>query len=295
MTIIYQKNRHYSLIVGDIKTGNGFEVTHPMNISFDVSKSSSNKDKTNSCTVEIYNLSREKQKYLEQPYIAAVLSAGYYDTTIKRLFSGQVVETSTRKSGNDIITQIRMGDGYTELNHTTLSKAVPPGKDVREVFETLAKEIPGISRTVFNGTNLNNEVIDGYPLSGTAKEMLNKISRAHNVEWQIDDGVLYVCDAGGTITENTGTAYVISSASGMLELPYVVSGDVRRTKRDSAKKKGVQVKILLNPEIVCGSIVKLEDENLGGWYKVESLRSYGEYRGVPWYTDLRLSEKIKVG
>ena len=80
----------------------------------------------------------------------------------------------------------------------------------------------------------------------------------------------------------------------MIERPYAVSGDLRRTAKDKAKKGGVQVKLLLNPDIVCGSIVKIEDDEYDGYYKVASLRSYGEYRGSNWYTELRLEDKIKV-
>jgi len=293
MAIIYQKNRAYSLIIGDIETGDGFEVTE-LNISFDVSKSSSNKDKTNSCVIEVYNLSKEKQKLLEKDYIAAVLSAGYHDTAIKRLFAGQVTEATTRKSGTDSITQIRMGSSYTELNHSTLSKYVAPGKTYRDVLEEIRKELPGVSRAVYNGTNLNNPVLDGYPLSGTAREMLDEISEAQQVEWHVDDGVLYANDMSGTSTDNLTTSFVINKTTGLIELPYAVSGDRTRAKKDPVKKTGVQMKILLNPEILPGSIILLEDDNFGGYYKVESTRTYGQWRGNDWYTDLRCSQKIKV-
>ena len=293
MAIIYQKNRAYSLIIGDIETGDGFEITE-LNISFDVSKSSSNKDKTNSCVIEVYNLSKEKQKLLEKDYIAAVLSAGYHDTAIKRLFAGQVTEATTRKTGTDSITQIRMGSSYTELNHSTLSKYVAPGKTYRDVLEEIRKELPGVSRAVYNGTNLNNPVLDGYPLSGTAREMLDEISEAQQVEWHIDDGVLYANDMSGTSTDNLTTSFIINKTTGLIELPYAVSGDRARAKKDPVKKTGVQMKILLNPEILPGSIILLEDDNFGGYYKVESTRTYGQWRSNDWYTDLRCSQKIKV-
>ena len=294
MTIIYQKNRSYSLVFGDINTGDGWEVNSSLNVSFDVNKSSDNKAKTNNAVIEVTNLSKERQKLLEQPYIACVLSAGYEDTEVKRLFAGQVTNTTTRKSGTDSITQIQLGDSYTELNHNTLNKLVAPGRSYQDVIGELAKEIPGVSRTVFNGVNINSQVIDGYPLSGTAREMLDEIGNAVDVEWQIDDGVLYIADAGGTHTEDLNTVFVIAQDTGMIERPYAVSGDLRRTAKDKAKKGGVQVKILLNPSIVCGSIIKLEDDQFDGYYKVASLRTYGEYRGSNWYTELRLENKVKV-
>lgn len=293
MPLVYQKNRAYSLIVGDINTGDGFEVTN-LNVSFDVNKSPDNKNKTNNATIEIYNLSKEKQKFLEQPYIACVFSAGYENTEIKRLFAGQVTNATTRKSGTESITQLQLGASYVELNHSTLNKLVAPGKTYQDVIKELAAEIPGVSRTVFNGLNIQSRVIDGYPLSGTAREMLDEISRTIDIEWQIDDGVLYIADKGGTHTDDLNTAFVISEDTGMIDRPYTVSGDIRRTSKDKAKKSGVQVKILLNPSIVCGSIVKLEDVNFDGYYRVASLRTYGEWRGTNWFTELRLEEKVKV-
>ena len=293
MAIIYQKNRAYSVVFGDANTGDGFEV-RDLNINFDVNKSSDSKKGQNSCVIEIYNLSKEKQRLLEQDYIACVLSAGYVDTQVKRLFAGQVTSATTRKSGTDTVTQIQMGTAYKELNHETLSKLIPPGKDYKYVIEQLAKEIPGISRVAFNRTNIQSQVIDEYPLSGTPREMLDEIARAIDVEISIDDDVMYVADAGGTHTDDLNTAYVLSRTTGMIERPYAVSGNLRRTAKDKAKKGGVQVKLLLNPDIVCGSIVKIEDDEYDGYYKVASLRSYGEYRGSNWYTELRLEDKIKV-
>ena len=294
MAIIYQKNRGYSLVFGDINTGEGWEVTNSLNVSFDVNKSSDNKANTNNAVIEVWNLSKERQQLLEQPYIACVFSAEYEDTEIKRLFAGQITSATTRKIGTDSITQIQMGDAYQELNHNTISKLIPPGRTHADVIKELSKEIPGVSRTVFNGVNINSQVIDGYPLSGTAREMLDEISSSIDVEWQIDDGVLYIADAGGTHTDDLNTASVISAETGMIDRPYAVSGDLRRTAKDKAKKGGVQVKILLNPSIVCGSIVKIEGDQFEGFYRVASLRSYGEYRGSNWYTELRLENKVKI-
>ncbi|MNQ49024.1 hypothetical protein D3C85_629150 [compost metagenome] len=292
MAIIYQRHRTYSLIVGD-RNGDGFEISNDLNISFDINKVSSNKDRTNNATIEVTNLSKERQKWLEQPYIGVVLSVGYHNTTVKRLFAGQAVNVSTRKSGIDTITQIQLGSGYVELNHQNISKVVPEGKTVKEAINETVKDIPGINRTVFNGVNINSPLLDGYPVSGTGREVLDELAKAYELDWNLDDGVLQVYDSSGTATDDLNTAFVISRSSGLIDLPYFVQGDVRRKKDDKAKKAGVQVKILLNPEIVPGSIVKIEDENFNGFYKVSSLRSYGEWRGNDWYTDLRLEQKIK--
>lgn len=291
--MIIQRNRVYELIIGDYQKGNGLLIKD-LQVTFDISKSTNNKNRTNSASIEVYNLSEESLKVLDTDYPAAVFSAGYLDTGgVKRLFSGQVTNVSTRKSGTDIVTQLTMGSGYTELNHETLSDVVPPGNNVQDAIEKLRKAI-GADRGVYNGTNLNNEIIYGYPLSGTPKEMLDELAEKYQLDWQLDDGVLYVHDNDRAATEQFQLAYVISPFTGLIERPYRVSGDKRRSKKDKVKKPGVQMKILLNPEIKAGDIIKIDEGLLKGWYKVDSLRHTGSWRGENWYTTIKGSALEKV-
>lgn len=291
--MILQRNRQYRLTIGDYKTGNGLLI-EDLQVTFDISKSTNNKNRTNSATIEVYNLSEESLKVLDTDYPAAVFEAGYLDTGgPKRLFAGQVTNVSTRKSGTDIVCQITMGSGYTELNHETLSDVVPPGNNVQDAIEKLRKAI-GADRGVYNGTNLNNEIIYGYPLSGTPKEMLDELAEKYQLDWQLDDGVLYVHDNDRAATEQFQLAYVISPFTGLIERPYRVSGDKRRSKKDKVKKPGVQLKILLNPEIKAGDIIQIEEGSLKGWYKVDSIRHTGSCRGDNWYTEIKGSSLEKV-
>jgi hypothetical protein len=115
MVDLVQKDRIYELKVGDTSTGNGLLITNNLQISFDVSKSSSNKDRTNSATIEIVNLSDESLKLIDVDYPFASLSAGYRAIGLKQLISGQVTDVSTRKNGTDRITQLTIGSAYTKL------------------------------------------------------------------------------------------------------------------------------------------------------------------------------------
>lgn len=286
------KNRKYEIIVGDYRTGDGVLI-NDRQITFDISKTTSNKNKTNSAAIEIYNLPDDVIKTLEGEYQAAVFSAGYTDLGVRRLFAGQITFCTTRKQGPDRVTQIRMGSGYTELNHKVLSELVPAGKTLAEVGNILAKSI-GASRGVFNGTNMNNQILYGYPLTGTPKEMLDEFSAKYGLDWQLDDDVLYLHQRDRGNNENFKEAYVISKYTGLVDNAYRVDGDIRRSKKDKAKKQGVQWTMLLNGDLAAGDIVKLEDTYITGWYKIVDLRFTGDYRGNPWYTEVRAEAIEKV-
>lgn len=291
----YQKNRVYSLIVGDAKTNNAFEIKNDLQVTFDISKSTDNKKRTNSAAIEIYNLNAEQIKILDTDYPAASFSVGYLDSgNIKRIFGGVVNHVSTRKNGTDTITQLQIGSGYTDLNHQVLSEIVPPGKTVKDVAETLRKSLPGVSRGVYNGTNLNNEILYGYPLMGSPKEMLDELASKYALDWQVDDDVLYVKNNDRANNENFNQAYVISAYTGLIENAYRVSGDRKRSKKDKAKKPGIQMKILLNPDINAGDIIRLEDTYITGWFRVDSLRHSGGWRSRSWYTEIKASYLEKV-
>ena len=285
-------NRVYELIVGNAVSGEGLLI-NDLQCTFDISKSSNNKDKTNSASIEIYNLSDESLKLLDVDYPAAVFSAGYRDIGMKRLFAGQVTNVTTRKSGTDRITQILMGAAYTNLNHEVLSSLVPPGRDVEEAIKSFQSQL-GVSKSVFSGVNIKSKLLWGYPLQGTPKEMLNELAERYNLDWQIDDGVLYVHDNDRGNSEKFELAYVVNSDTGLIDNAYRASGDIRRSKKDKAKIQAVQWKMLLNPDIVPGDIVRLEDTLITGWYKITDLRYTGDWRGSPWWTEVRATAIEKV-
>lgn len=290
---LLQINRQYSLIIGDATSLNALEI-HDLQVTFEISKSSDNKNRTNSASIEIYNLTDDQLRILDVDYPAAVFSAGFLNTGgPKRLFSGQITNVSTRKSGPDRVSQITMGAGYTELNHQVLSEIVPPGDDAKKVADKLIKAI-GADRGIFNGTNLNSPIIYGYPLSGTPKEMLDELCDKYRCHWQMDEGVVYIHDNDRGNSENFNEAYVISQYTGMIDVPYRVSGNVRRSKKDKAKKPGVQFKILLNPDIKAGDIIKIEDTLINGWYVVSDIRHSGGWRSPHWQTEIKAHVIEKV-
>lgn len=291
MSTALQVGRNFELTIGDTKTEDAVVITPPMYVSFSVNKSSANQKRSNSAEIEVYNLPDDKINVLNQDYPVAILKVAYADNELVTLIQGEVISVSTRKQGADKVTQIQIGSGYVALNHKTIEKVVPAGKTVKEVITTLQKEMTGVSKGVFSGFNIQNKVLYGYSISGTARETLDNLCRAYHLDYNIDHDILHVYDAVGTIDENYTLAPLISESSGLIDLPYETKVAVGKAKKSVENKGGVSFQCLLNPTLQAGSIIKLESKTISGWYKLSELRHFGSNRSNDWYTDCKCEDK----
>lgn len=315
MTVVFQKNRVYSLIVGTEE--DAIEITD-LQIKFEVTKTANNKEKKNQAKVEIYNLSRSRQKALEEDYVTVALRVGYADmvgdaSEIPLLFEGQVVDLKateegnflTRRSNTDLVTTLTIDELFSQLNGRVVSSTVPAGKTVKDAILKLLKDMPEITRNEISGNRVKTELVDGFPLSGTPRQILDQLARTYDLAWQIDNNILYVSDEQGAYTKNLATVPKIGQFSGLLERPLFKSEDVKKirlkdkykTKENSSssknkekvKKTTVHCRILLNPTLVAGDVIFLEYEDISGYFKINEVTHIGDYRGNQWESKLILS------
>ena len=298
----YQKDRIYRLTLGDYKTGKGvqlgcvqvngrYDYSAPLlQLRFDIAKSADNKRSGNSASIEVYNLSKTTLDKLQSEFISCILEVGYIgddptSPSLVQIVKGNVTELKTVKQGNDYITQIIMGEGYTDLNHTKLKFTIAPGKTRKEVISELVKQIPGTSVGAITGTNLNSPVLDGYPIWGTPKDTLNELCEAWGLEWRCSNGVIEVSDESGLVNKNKNEAPLISPSSGLIDIPFYTSPSPVKTKGDKSRREGLQFKALLNPHLKPGQLVRVESSEIKGWYRINSARYTGDIRGNDWYVD----------
>lgn len=288
--MIFQRDRNYVLRVGN-PDKNQLEITG-LHITFQVRKSSDNKKKGNQASVSIYNLAEEKRKALEVTHVPVRLEVGYLNTGLHELFSGESTDVVTTRQGEDLVTTITLDSTYTGLNHKLVSKLVAPGSTVEEVVKNLVANMPEVTQTKFSGASLKKKVRDGYPMSGTPRQILTEVCDAFSLEWQIDSGILYVTDIVESFMTN-GQAFILNEMSGLLERPEVVEVEKQRAKGDKKKKgrKGLEIKLLLNPVLKAGGMIKLEFGDLSGFYKIIDLQHQGEVYGNTWITILHVGSK----
>lgn len=308
----YQRNRVYSLVVGN--EDGAIEINN-LQIKFNVTKTSDNSEKKNSATVEIYNLSDAKRTALELPYVQVQLKVGWAGEELTNLFTGQVINISntkiksmlSKRNGLDIITKLDLDEMYSTLNHKIVSKIVPEGRTVRDLILEIVSDIPEVTRHEMNGKNIDKTLPDGYPIQGSPQSVLDRVSKAYDIEWQIDEGVLFISDKFGSYMKDSAQVPLISEVSGMIGAPEFVSSKQKRQRQSvkqkngsgDSKKKGnprndsLKIVILMNPSLTAGSYFKLEFPDLTGYYKIDEVKHKGDFRGRDWYSELTCSVKLE--
>ena len=288
--MILQRDRNYVLVVGVPGKGE-IEITG-LHITFQIKKSSDNKKKGNQASVSIYNLAEDKRKSLEATNVPVRLDVGYLDTGLHELFHGESTDIVTTRRGEDIVTTVTLDAAYTGLNHRLVSKLAAPGSTVEDIVRNLAVSMPDVARTKFSGKGLKQKAVDGYPMSGTPRQILTELCDAFGLEWQIDSGILYVTDVVESFMTNA-QAFIINEMSGLIERPEVTEVEKQRKKGDKKKKgrKGLQIKLLLNPILLAGALIKLEYGDLSGMYKIIDIQHEGEIYGSNWMTTITVGSK----
>lgn len=287
-----QKDRQYELRIND-KSGKGYIIDN-LQIDFTVHKGSDNKKKPNKASLRIYNLSEERQKWFETPFLEMSLSVGYVGLGMYQIFAGQITIAGTQKQGTDTITELQLDTLYTELNNNKISQTASAGSSVKDIISKVALGM-NVVKVVYSGENIKKAFVDGYPMIGTPRQILTQLGEAFDIEWQVDQQFLYISDVGKSYMSDTSKAYVIGENSGLLERPYFDNIEKRRGKGDKLKeaRRGVKLKILLNPAINAGSIVKIDFGEFTGFYKVERLVHKGSIFTEDWDTELICGTMLK--
>lgn len=281
----YQFMRVYELIIGDGVTKKGFSIAD-LQITFSVKKCANNKEAQNKATIEIYNLSEETLKVLEQSYPVVTLKVGYLKTGLYTLFSGKVFDLETTRRNSDRVTRIEAIPFQDKLNFTYVSDYIAAGNTVGSAIDKIRQAIPNLAKGIYRSDKLNYVLPFGMPIAGTALQELQRICDSHNLEYRIDVDTLYVNDIGTTSDSSVATAPVLSYETGLLTGPYKSTGRIKRGKLDPLRKDGLTLTALLNPKVNAGWAVVLSGTSDDGTYKVEEVEFKGDYRGNDWTMDI---------
>lgn len=268
----------------------------------------------NNMRCRVFNLRAETvQRILTRDYTRVVLKAGYegqyglvFDGTIKQFRTG-------RENVTDSYLDILAADGDDAFNFTAMNDVVAKGTAQADELDRYAKELAK------NGVTLDDDAkagliafggtvprIRGKVLWGNARIGLGSLIDTNRATFSIQNGKLTIIPLNGY---KPGDVFVLNALTGLVGVP-------RQTQ------DGIECRVLLNPKIVIGGRVQLDNRlisqefqqrqlpggfNLGvpynrrtgvdphsalasvtldGVYRVFVCEHRGDTRGQDWYTDI---------
>ncbi len=251
---------------------------------------------SNLANISITNLSDRTAQKIHEEGKQVTLEAGYEDG-YGVIFKGNVYQKrgNTRETPTDKVFQLTCKSGDSGLVYGVVNKTLSAGHTWRDQVDAALDALKPFGVTAGHIADLGSQTFPrARSLFGQARDLLKTIAQSTGSTWHIADQKLNIIKSNEPLP---GEAFVLNSNTGMIGMPVQTMG-------------GIQVRMLLNPRVVPGTRLKIDQKSIvqaqldasgrpdaelnnqaypmlasDGFYKVVTRDHIGDTRGQPWYTD----------
>lgn len=270
---------------------------------FQFKTSNADEEGPSNCFVRIFNLSETTvETLIKYNYSRLVLQAGY-ESSFGVIFDGDIKQFRVgRLNAKDTYLEILAADGDLGYSYAVVNTSLSAAQNTRaNVIKATVNEFEKYGITL--GDNLaetGGTLPRGKVLFGMARTFMRNAVETAGATWSIQNGRIQIIPLDSYLP---GEAVKLTSATGMIDVP-------------EATQLGVQVKCLLNPKIVIGGRVQIDNASIkqtiqqsaqpgfqlafnqwasvqnfanvanDGFYRVYVAEHEGDTRGQPWWTNL---------
>lgn len=249
-----------------------------LRVAFNVEKSVDGG--SNTAKIQVWNLAELTRNLLGEKDAYVILEAGY-SGDVKILASGEVKEFRHTKQGPDRVTEITLADGFSDLVKAKFSKSYMAGSPVLTVLQDLVQKFTNAKKSgaTFDFVDLGKQLFTGGTFTGQAKTILDSMLKPFNAKAYIEHNELII------VTENESLQtleYQLTATTGLVGSP---------TKKTVDTKSGVELSVLLNPNILLRHLIKVSADTGKGEYIVEKISHIGDTHRDSWLTRIEAMEK----
>lgn len=229
-----------------------------LKIQFEVEKNS--ESFANPGKITIFNLNKDSRGALERKDLVCFLSVGYGEA-IGQIFQGDITKVKSEHNGIDWTTQIEAGDGQFAIEQTTFDKSYQAGVTMQTMLNDVIGSFTGNGLSVGAVEGVKQESFNsGVTLSGSAKEILDDLTKKQGLEWSIQDGTIQILSPTDKTKE---VAILCSKESGLIGRP-------------AKREQGLELKMLINPEFRPGRALLVESKEFNGIYRIRKVVFSGD-------------------
>ena len=229
------------------KMGGTGRVFRGLRVAFDVDKTS--ESFSNQIKIKIWNLSKESQAAFSDSSRVVSINAGYGDNP-PLLARGDILRCVVERQGVDVITTIEAGDGAAALKEARVDQSFPPGTPDSEILKaaTNALGAKGLSQRAVALADLAKVTMSGYVASGSAKGVIDEITKKNGLQWSVQNGEVQVRKASSPVD---ATFFLLSPETGLIGSP-------------SQTNTGSRLTSFLLPNMFPGKGIVLRSDNNSG-------------------------------
>lgn len=255
-------------------------------------KAAKKDDPTQALLLDIYNLSDKTVDLISQERASIRLEVGYPDIPLKVLFLGNVNRVETKGNGTDRVTSIQAIEDLSNLKESTVAQSFDYDVTVGRVIEKIVVDDMGLALgNIHNGSLKSTEglgkVLKKYSATGQATKVMDDLTRAHNLTWQVSKGQVHVYPKGeGRSDLLSSNIPLYKPDTGLLSFPNraVINGDTTAGSKDNKIAKTFTV--ILNPALLVGGYVRIESRNYSEEVLIKNLNHKFDYWEGVWSTTI---------
>jgi hypothetical protein len=247
-------------------------------IKFEIKKSILSN--TNSCRVDIYNLSQTtRNKITSDPSSLVRVSAGYAENGgLLNIGQGNVSNIIHTIKNPDIITTIYSKDGFNSVTNNNISLSFIGKTQLSLVMNAIIDKLK--LPVGFTDYNRAGEFKNGYSYVGSIPDALDQLGSQFKFKWSIQNGQLQILnDQGSTNVQNI----FLSNRTGLVESPELI---IKTKKLNELNTNEYKIVALLQPQLEAGDLVQVESIALNGVFTIKELIHTGDTRGNEWYSKM---------
>lgn len=240
--------------------------------------------------IEVFNLNRKDMQFLTtsaatwlEKQSLIQLYAGY-DDDVKLIFSGMIMDAIPQGNPDVGLTIKGLSDMQWMTDNVQIKMTDTTIMGLIEKVAELMNYTINIPEELKNDNEWLNKKIDEFSYTGTPMGFLGRVQamcggfRLDEKSYMLSvfNNELYLWNAK---TRENAPRLLINKHTGMVGYPHPTG-------------YGVNVKLMLNPNIRCGDVIRIESERIpmcNGDYYVSAIRHEGEVRANEWYTTLECS------
>ncbi len=258
------------------KGGQGVRI-EGLRVSFDITKT--NKKSANNAKIMIYNLNESNKSILKtKEDLSLTLEIGYGINNIDLLFTGDIVRSSTQRSGPDFISTIEVDDGDQALTTATIDKSYVAGTNMKTVVNDALQSMKDAGQVIIGSVNSIKDDIaqNGFSASGLAANVIDQITKKQGLEFSVQDNETQILGED----EDTGEeAIVLTPSTGLIGSPRI-----GLIGKEAAKIDGIEFKALIQTtRFKPGRVAQIKSREVDGFFKILKSKFTGDTHAPAWF------------